>query len=117
MMRPVQAAWNGAGTAGGDPAATNINDAANWTDGAVSGDFGTIVSNAALFLSSDYTATNGLNFIEPVYALRHVSVSGTNILTAKGNVPGFPSGTRTVMLPTNASSTVTLKRGDRKSVV
>lgn len=113
MMRPVQAAWNGAGTAGGDPAATNINDAANWTDGAVSGDFGTIVSNAALFLSSDYTATNGLNFIEPVYALRHVSVSGTNILTAKGNVPGFPSGTRTVMLPTNASSTVTLKRGLR----
>ena len=107
----TQAAWIGAGSAGGDPGGTNITDAANWADGNVSGDFSTIVSNANLLLTSDYTATNGVHFMEPYYAVRHIKVGGTNTLTVKGNVPGFASGSRTLMLPTNANSTVTLSRG------
>jgi autotransporter-associated beta strand protein len=111
MAFQSQAAWDGAGVAGGGTGGTDINDTNNWAGGVVSGDFSTIVSNATLLLTSDYTATNGINFIEPYFTLRHITVSETNTLTAKGNVPGFASGSRTLMLPTNANSTVTLSRG------
>ena len=107
----ASAAWNGAGVAGGSAAATNINDAANWSDGTVSGDFSTIVSNAALHLTSDYTATNGITFTDANSSLRHVTVSGTNALTLQGNVPGFASGTRHLFIPTNGSCTVRLGKG------
>jgi len=107
----TQAAWNGAGTAGGDPAATNISDSANWAGGAINGDFGTIVSNANLVLTADYTATNGITFTDPYNSLRHVVVSGTNTLTLQGNVPGFASGTRHLFIPSNTACNVTLSRG------
>ena len=105
------AAWNGVGVAGGGTGGTDINNPANWTDGAVSGDFSAIVSNAALQLTADYTATNGVTFTDAYNSLRHVTVSGTNLLTLKGNVPGFVSGSRTLFIPTNNNCTVMLKKG------
>jgi len=107
----TQAAWTGAGTAGGDPGVTDINDPVNWTLGSVNGDFTTVISNAALTLTADYTATNGLNFADALKTERHLVIGGTNVITLQGNVPGFPSGTRNLFLPTNVNATTTLQKG------
>jgi len=109
----TQAAWNGAGTAGGDPGATNFNDAANWESGVIDGNFRTIVSNVTIQMTANYIATNGINLVEPVSGLvRHFTIRGTNSLTLSGAVPGYTNTQpRQVMLPSNALSTVTFARG------
>jgi len=106
------AAWNGAGTAGGDAAATNINDAANWSDGTVSGDFRPILSNATLRLTADYTFTNGVDLSAGSAVVRHVVVEGTNTLTLGGtSLPGYdPKFNRNLFLPSNANCTVTFDK-------
>lgn len=104
-------AWTGAGTAGGDPAATDINDPANWTSGSVNGDFTTITSHAALTLTEDYTATNGLNFADALNGSRLLVIGGTNAVTLQANVPGFPSGTRHLFLPTNQYAITHFRQG------
>jgi len=109
----TQAAWNGAGTAGGDPGATNFNDTANWQSGVINGDFRTVVSSVELLLSADYTATNGLDFGQTAAVQRHITISGTNTLTLNGVLTNysFNGGQPThVLLPSNTASTVTLKR-------
>jgi hypothetical protein len=114
LILPTQAAWIGAGTAGGDPAATNFNDAANWQDGTINGDFRTIVSNVDLLLSTDYTATNGLDFGQTASVVRHITIGGTNTLSLNGkiNYYSFNSGQAThIFLSSNSASTVTLKQG------
>jgi autotransporter-associated beta strand protein len=57
----TQAAWNGAGTAGGDPAATTITDTANWSGGVIDGDFSTLTTEGAtaLVLASDLAFDDG----------------------------------------------------------
>jgi len=114
MILPTQAAWIGAGTAGGAPAATNFNDTANWQDGAINGDFRTVVSNVDLLLSADYTATNGLDFGQTASVVRHITIGGTNTLTLNGkiNYYNFNGGQAThIFLSSNLASTVTLKQG------
>jgi autotransporter-associated beta strand protein len=112
-----QAAWNGAGTAGGDPAATNINDTANWSGGIIDNSFVSIVSNVDLTLTSNHTTTNGFNLVDPDKVLRHITFSGTNTLTLDGLVPGYTSSyTRTLFLPSNTASTVTFKKGLKISI-
>ena len=85
----TQAAWTGAGTAGGDPGGTNFNDAANWASGVIDGNFSTIMSNVTIQMTANYTATNGINLVEPASGLvRHFTIRGTNSLTLSGAVPG-----------------------------
>jgi len=108
----THAAWNRAGVSGGNPAATDFNDTANWQDGVINGDFRTVVSNVTIRLTADYSATNGLDFAEQNSAIsRHITLSGTNTLTLKATIAWYPSNTRSIMLPSNANSTVTLDRG------
>ncbi len=115
----ASAAWNGAGTAGGDAAATNINDTANWSGGVIDNSFVTIVSNVDLTLTANHTTTNGLNLVDPDKILRHITFSGTNTLTLDGVVPGISytsSYTRMLFLPSNTASTVTFKKGLKLSL-
>ena len=85
MVLRTLAAWTGAGTVGGSPDATDINDLANWLDDVNNGDFSTIVSNVTLRLTADYAATSGLNFVQQDQAIvRHIRISGTNTLTLSG---------------------------------
>jgi len=109
----TQAAWTGAGTAGGDPGGTNFNDTANWASGVIDGNFCTIMSNVTIQMTANYTATNGINLVEPVSGLvRHFTIRGTNSLTLSGAVPGYTNiQPRQVMLPSNSLSTVTFARG------
>ena len=109
----LQAAWSGAGTAGGNPAATNFNDTANWESGVINGDFRTVISNVTIRLTADYAATNGLDFAEQNSAIsRHITLAGTNTLTLREIIAGYPAiYSRSIMLPSNANSTVTLERG------
>ncbi|HOE60924.1 MAG TPA: hypothetical protein PLZ74_10510 [Kiritimatiellia bacterium] len=118
LILSSQAAWIGAGTAGGDPDATDINDANNWQSGVIDGDFRTVVSNVDLRLTADYTATNGLDFSQTASVLRHITISGTNTLTLNAEIPyyNFNKGSTHVFLPSNTASTVTLKRGLTLSV-
>jgi len=113
----AQAAWTGAGTAGGDAAATNFNDTANWTSGAIDNSLATIVSNVDLALTANHTTTNGFNLVDPNNALRHIAFLGTNTLTLDGYVPGYTSNyARTLFLPSNIASTVTFKKGLKLSL-
>jgi len=108
------AAWNGAGTAGGDPAATNINDSANWAGGAINGDFRSVLSNATLRLVSDFTFTNGVDLsTETPAIIRHLVIEGTNKLTLGNSyLPGYnPIYGRNLFLASNVYCTVTLSRG------
>ncbi|HNX33235.1 MAG TPA: hypothetical protein PKM57_01320 [Kiritimatiellia bacterium] len=113
MALPAQAAWIGAGTAGGDPAATNFNDTANWQGGAINGDFRTVISNVTIRLTADYNATNGLDFAEQDKSFtRHMTLTGTNMLTLSANIAGYSNAfPRSIMLPSNGNNTVTLDRG------
>ena len=117
FVLPAHAAWTGAGTAGGDPAATDYTNTANWADGAIDNSLVTIVTNADLALTGNHTTTNGLNLVDPGMALRHITFSGTNTLTLDGLVPGYTSSyTRTLFLPSNTASTVTFKKGLKLSI-
>ena len=113
LALPAQAAWIGAGTAGGDPGATNFNDVANWQAGVINGDFRTVVSNVDLLLTADYTASNGLDFVQTAAVQRHITISGTNTLTLNGSLTNYNFNKQSthMLLPSNTASTVTLKRG------
>ena len=112
FVLPARAAWTGAGTVGGDQAATNFNDTANWDGGIINGDLRTIVSNVTIRVTADYNATNGLDFAEQNSLIaRAITLTGTNTLTLSANIAGYSNAyPRSIMLPSNANSTVTLDR-------
>jgi len=113
------ASWNGAGTSGGNPSATNLTDTANWSSGVIDNSFVTIVSNVDLILTANHTTTNGFNLVDPDKVLRHITFSGTNTLTLDGLVPGISytsQFTRTLFTPSNMASSVTFKKGLKVSI-
>ena len=117
LASAAHAAWTGAGTSGGDAAATDYTHTANWASGVIDNSFASIVSNADLTLTDNHTTTNGLNLVDPGMALRHITFSGTNTLTLDGLVPGYTSSyTRSLFLPSNTASTVTFKKGLKLSL-
>jgi autotransporter-associated beta strand protein len=108
----TQAAWSGAGTSGGDPAATNINNPVYWTEGYVGNDFRSIASNVTLRLTADCTFTNGVDFSAASTVLRHIRIEGTNTLTLGGTyIPGYNAlYNRNIFLASNTACTVTLDK-------